>query len=73
MTSNYTFITQVYIVVSLLSLIIWHFIADYLSNGKINVVIQCARWCKKYLILILVIGAILGHWFAQMNYYSKGL
>lgn len=68
---DYAIITRFYILFTLAGLIGWNFLVDYLSGGKVNIPKQTAIWCKKHLIFILTIGFILGHWFAQMNYYFR--
>jgi hypothetical protein len=65
---TYVLICRYYIVASFIILVSWNYFAYFYTNGKVSIPKQCGKWCKKYLILILIIGFILGHWFSQMRY-----
>ena len=61
-------ICKLYIVGSITSLVLWHGFITWASKGKLGVNKQAAKWCKKYLILILLIGFVLGHWFSRITF-----
>lgn len=70
-TETAVFITRCYLITHFTLLILWNYFAHFYTGGRVNIPKQAGKWCKKYFILILAIGFVLGHWFSQMNYYWR--